>query len=227
MPVTGLLGALVVALLLLVPGPAAAEVMCDWFFRCLYESPGFRFRVVDGETKQPLADVHALAEWVLEGAHGRNGPLMVQDAASGADGSVKFPAWGPTRGPRTGLVLNLDPAITLFKPGYKTRLLQNSYPEDTTETTRVRRFGEDGGDMVLEPFRGKPAEWVEQLRKAVYPATLGRPSEEQLLRFRTSYLNRVQRVWIERDNSPTQYRDPGEFFWHVERDLKFYEGGRR
>jgi hypothetical protein len=168
--VTGWLAALVVATLLLVPGPAAAEVMCDWFFRCLYESPGFRFRVVDGEAKQPLADVHALAEWVMEGYHGRNGPLMVQDAVSGADGWVTFPAWGPTRGYRSGLVLNLDPAITLFKPGYKTLLYQNFYPPGTTETTRVRRFGEDGKDIALEPFRGTPAEWVRTLSVQHIPA---------------------------------------------------------
>jgi hypothetical protein len=223
--VTGRLRAFVVATLLLAPGPAAAEVMCDWFFRCLYESPGFRFRVVDAETKQPLTDVHALAEWVLEGSHGRNGPLMVQDAASGADGWLRFPAWGPTRGPRTGLVLNLDPAITLFKPGYKTQLLQNVYPPETTETTRLRLFGEDGKDMALQPFRGTPAEWIEQLRNAVYPATLGRPSEEQLLQFRSSYLKRAHRVRAEVGRLPQGARDLEDFSWSLGRTITFYESG--
>jgi hypothetical protein len=213
------------ATLLLVPSLATAEVMCDWFFRCLYESPGFRFRVVDAETKQPLADVHALAEWVLEGPHGRNGPLMVQDAVSGTDGWMRFPAWGPVRGYRTGLVLNLDPAITLFKPGYKTRLIQNAYPPDTTETSRVRRFGEDGKDMALNPFQGTSAEWIEELRAAVYPATLGRPSDEQLLKFRASYLNRAVRVRIEVARLPQERRDVEGFSWSLGRTINFYESG--
>jgi hypothetical protein len=184
--------------------------MCDWFFRCLYESPGFRFRVVDAETKQPLADVHALAEWVLHGSHGHNGPLMVQDVASGADGWIMFPPWGPTRGYRSGLVLNHDPVITLFRPGYKTRVYQNFYPPGTTETTRVRRFGEDRRDIVLEPFRGTPAEWVQHLDSAVYPGTKGRMSEEQLLPFRVPYLNRVQRVWSELRRLPQDLPDVGK-----------------
>jgi hypothetical protein len=223
-PVTALLGALVLALLLLVPGPAAAEIMCDWFFRCLYESPGFRFRVVDAETKQPLADVHALAEWVMEGAHGRNGPLMVQDAVSGADGWLTFPAWGPTRGYRSGLVLNLDPGITLFKPGYKTRLLQNAYPPETTETTRVRGFGQDGEDIALERFREAIASWVKQLEHAAYPRIKGRSSEDQVLAFRASYLNRVRRVWSEVRKLPQDLPEVGKLSRDLADDLRFYGG---
>jgi hypothetical protein len=220
--VTGRLRAFVVATLLLVPGPAAAEVMCDWFFRCLYESPGFRFRVVDAETKQPLADVHALAEWVMEGSHGRSGPLMVQDAVSGADGWLRFPAWGPTRGYRTGLVLNLDPGITLFKPGYKTRLLQNAYPPETTETTRVRHFGEDGKDIALEPFGGTPREWVLHLDHAAYPRTIGRTSEAQLAPFRRPYLNRIRRVWSEVRKLPQDLAEVGRLSRSVADDLRSY-----
>jgi hypothetical protein len=213
-----------VATLLLVPSLATAEVMCDWFFRCLYESPGFRFRVVDAETKQPLASVYALAEWVLEGLHGRNGPLMVQDTSGGPDGWMKFPAWGPTQGYRTGLVLNLDPAITLFRPGYKTRLYQNRYPPGTTETTRVRRFGEDGKDIALQPFRGTPAEWVQELEKAAYPRTIGRTSESQIVPFRASYLNHAQRVWAEVRKLPPDLADVERLSRSLADDLVFYGG---
>ena len=99
---------------LLVPRAVEANILCKWFGRCLYESPGFRFTVVDRETGQPLADVHALSEWVMYGYHGTDGPLMVQDALSGPDGLLAFPAWGPLRGSSAGLVLNQDPVITLF-----------------------------------------------------------------------------------------------------------------
>lgn len=203
--------ALVLATGLLAPLPAEANLLCKWFGRCLYESPGFRIIVVDKETGQPLADVHALAEWVQHGSHGRAGPLMVQDAVGGPDGVITFPAWGPERGYRLGLKLNLDPAITLFKPGYRTLLIQNAYPPDTTETTRVRHFGQDGQTFRLEPFRGTPGEWVDQLREAAYPATIGGMSDEQLLQFRRSYLDRRRRVWSELETIPRTDRDIANF----------------
>src|SRR5215831_11227291 len=105
---------------------AQANPLCSWFGYCVYESPAFRITVVDQETGRPLADVHALAEWVQYGSHGTNGPLMVQDAASGPDGVLAFTAWGPMRGSNAGLVLNQDPVITLFKPGYNTLRINNA-----------------------------------------------------------------------------------------------------
>src|SRR5262249_17549976 len=195
-------GALVAASFLLAPMPAAAEFLCEWLYQCYYQSPGFRFRVTDRETGQPLADVHALAEWVQEGSHGRNGPLMVQDAVSGTDGWLKFPAWGPFRGSSVGLVINLDPAITLFKPGYRTRFVQNSDSAPDPETTRVRGFGQEGQTLTLDQFRGSPEEWVTQLSQAVYPPTLGRAAENQILRFREPYLRRRFRVKAELEKLP-------------------------
>src|SRR2546422_11693626 len=58
---------------------------------CTFESLLFKFKVVDAETHQPLADVHALAEWQTEGVGGRaNGPLMARDTVSGSDGVISF-----------------------------------------------------------------------------------------------------------------------------------------
>lgn len=213
------------ALGLLVPQPAAAEFLCTMFGKCLYEGAPFRFTVVDKNTGQPLADVHALAEWILHGPHGRNGPLMVQDAVSGPEGVLAFPAWGPTPGTRLGLILNHDPAITLFKPGYRTLLIQNAYPEGTEETTRVRRFGQDGQTFALEPFRGSPKEWVKQMDNVL--GSSGSMSDDQLLQFRWPYLARWKRVLGEREKLPPQYQQVGQFFWHVEREIKFLEEGKR
>jgi hypothetical protein len=64
------------------PAPTHANVLCRWTGFCLYLSPGFELTAVDAETGQPLPDVYAWAEWVQYGAHGRGGPLMVQDATS-------------------------------------------------------------------------------------------------------------------------------------------------
>src|SRR5712692_8595455 len=81
---------------------------------CAFEALPFKLHVIDAETRKPLVDVHALAEWQMEGAGGRaNGPLMVKDAVSGVDGQLSFDGWGPVQGPWTGLVIGSDPAVTL------------------------------------------------------------------------------------------------------------------
>ncbi len=209
---------------LLVPRLAEANILCRWFGYCVYESPGFRIAVVDRETGQPLADVHALAEWQMYGGHGRNGPLMVQDAVSGSDGVIAFPPWGPIRGSTAGLVLNHDPVISLFKPGYKVLTIFNV--PGTDETARVRGLRQDGQTYFLEPFRGTPEEWVEELEK-VWVGRATPRSDEQTLKFRGPYVNRVRYVRAEREKVPARFRSPGQFFSSVEAVLRFFEEGHR
>jgi len=105
-------------------------------------------------------------------------------------------------------------------------LITNAYPEGTEPTTRTRPFGEDRHTFSLEPFRGSPEEWVEQIDKAVWGQS-GGMSEEQELQFRVPYLNRLKRIWAERDKLPQMYRKDGQLFWHIERGIKFLEEGRR
>ena len=205
---------------------AEANILCKWFGRCLYESPGFRITVVDKETGQPLADVHGLAEWQNYAMWGRNGPLMVQDDMSGPDGLLAFPAWGPIHGYRDGLILNHDPVVSLFEPGYRTLMITNAYPEGTEETTRFRPFGQDGQTFALEPFRGNPGQWVEELKQAAF-ARAAPISDEQRLQFRGPYLNRLRRVWAERDKAPEPYRSERGVFWVVEGLMRFLEEGHR
>lgn len=197
---------------------AEADVMCQLFGYCVYQSPGFKVIVVDKETGKPLADVHALASWVQYGYHGTNGPLMVQDVVSGPDGILTFPAWGPSRGSTTGLVLNMDPGISVFRQGYKAVLINNA--PGTDEKARVRGFTQDGKTFPIEPFRGTIAEWVRELEKAAYPGTLGRASEDQLRQFLVPYLNRKQRVWAELQKIPRDRREIANFIRAFEDDLK-------
>jgi hypothetical protein len=147
---------------------------------------------------------------------------MVQDAVSGADGVLAFPAWGPIPGPASGLVLNQDPGISLFKPGYKTLVLINAYPEGTTETTRVRVFGLGIQRPALVPFRGTPEEWMAELDKATH-WSIGRVSEDQIRPFRTPYLNRKRRALAERDGLPRNKKTDA-FFSVIERSVRFLEG---
>ena len=207
---------------LLVPRPAEADVLCKWFGRCLYESPGFRFTVVDKETGQPLADVHALAEWVQYGSHGTDGPLMVQDVVSGPDGLLVFPPWGPIRGSTAGLAIGSNPFLSLFKPGYKVYSTNNrGGPFD--ERARVHAFGGDGQMYFLEPFRGTPEEWVQQLKEAAYPNRPGGTSEEQMRQFRDQYMRRRKSVWTELQTLPRSNPDVANFIRAFEDSFRHVE----
>ena len=193
---------------------------------CTFESLPFKFKVADAETHQPLADVHALAEWQTEGVGGRaNGPLMVKDTVSGSDGLISFDAWGPIEGPWTGLVIGSDPVVTLFKSGYKAMRLNNGYLPPGKERERVRRFVRKDTTHALEPFRGTLDERIQELKKVYRGAAFPR-SDDQSLRFRGPYLNRLRRVWAERDRVPEQYLDRPGFFWFVREHMKDLEDGQ-
>src|SRR3989442_12735221 len=133
---------------------------------CTFESLLFKFKVVDAETHQPLADVHALAGWQTEGVGGRaNGPLMAKDTVSGSDGLISFEAWGPIEGPWTGLVIGSGPVVTLFKTGYKALVLNNGYLPPRRERERVRRVVRKDSTHALEPVLGTTGEWVKELQR--------------------------------------------------------------
>lgn len=197
--------------ILLPARPAAADLLCSLFKHCFYEGVAFRITVVDKETGQPLADVHALAEWGQYGAFGRNGPLMVQDAVSGPDGVLAFPAWGPIRGSSEGLIVNEAPVITLFKPGYvlivpegARRAIFPSIPRGTAGTTRVWRFAPDGKTFEMERFRGTPEEWIIEMKRIFSGAVPH--GEPGLRRFRGPYLNRLKRVQADTEKLPRTTR---------------------
>ena len=162
--------ALVILLSLLAPAPADAHLLCSVFAVCPYGSPGFTLTVVDAESNKPMADVYAWAEWVQYGAHGLNGPIMIQEALSGADGRLVFPWWGPRFGYRAGLDIGSDPAVILFKPGYATLIVQNGERPGMRVTDAIRIFTSNGETVKLQPFRGSHRR-VDTINSAsfVYP----------------------------------------------------------
>ena len=194
---------------------------------CTFEAVPFKFKVVDAETSQPLADVHALAEWQMEGVAGRaNGPLMVKDTVSGSDGLISFDAWGPIQGPWTGLVIGSDPVVTLFKAGYKTMELNNGYLPPGQERERVRRFVRKDTTHALKRFGGTPEDWLKELER-VYTGRAFPRGDDQSLQFRGPYLNRLRRVWAERERVPERLRGERDFFWFVQKKMTFLEEGHR
>jgi hypothetical protein len=207
------------------PAPTHANVLCRWTGFCLYLSPGFELTVVDAETGQPLPDVYAWAEWVQYGAHGRGGPLMVQDAISDENGRLTFPRWGPTLGSRGGLLLGIDPAVILFKTGYTTLLIHNGVPPGASHHAAIRGMSRNGQSLRLQPFRGSQAEWVEQLRKLAHPALSAGVAERHRDRFRPFYLRKTGRIKAELGTMPPELKDVMRLRSSVERDEQFFRGG--
>jgi hypothetical protein len=218
-----------VALLLSLWAPAAADAssLCRWTGFCLYLSPGFTLTVVDVETGRPITGVYAWAEWVQYGAHGRGGPLMVQDATSDAAGALTFPHWGPRLGSRGGLLLGIDPAVILFKSGYATLLVENGVPPGASHHAAVRAMSRNRETLRLQPFRGSPAEWVEELRKLVHPALSAGIAATHRDRFRTVYLRRTDLIHAELSALPPDLKEVRQLRSSVERDEQFYRRGSR
>jgi hypothetical protein len=222
--------AIILALLLLLvsPLPTEANVLCRWVGICLYLSRGFEITVVDAETGQPLSGVYAWAEWVQYAAHGTNGPLMIQEATSGADGRLTFPAWGPTRGSGAGLDLGSDPAVILFKSGYATRLVQNEVALGADHLAAYRTFTKTGVPLALQPGGGSVAERVSQLQRLIYPIGLSaRVSDDQRAQFRSLYLHRLTIVSDELKSLPSNTSDVIQFRSALELTARLLNGDQR
>src|SRR5262249_26786628 len=141
-----------------------------------------------------VPDAHAIAIWIVYGMYGRKAPIMTLEAVSGADGTGTFPAWGPLRGGSTGLEPGHDPAISVFKPGYRTLFVINPTPVGQL-LVRVHPFRRADQAFGLVPFRGTAAEAMAELRKAAYP--LAYPSTRATKEIRDAYVHRYRRVRAE------------------------------
>ncbi len=199
-----------------------ADVMCRWFLYCVYESPGFKIKVVDKDTDKPLADVHAFAEWMQYGYQGTGGPLMAIEAVSGTDGVLAFQKWGPISGSAGGLVLNQDPLITLFKPGYAALTINNM--PGTDERARVRGFNRAGQTFRMEVFGGSTADWVQMLESIAYSPLGGSDSGKYAEQVRGVYRQRQQLIRTEaakltRDNKVDLLLD------NLDESIRFLEKG--
>ncbi len=204
---------------------ANADVMCRWLGHCIYESPGFKIRVVDKETGKPLADVHAFAEWMQYGYQGTGGPLMAIDPVSGDDGVLTFRKWGPINGSSAGLVLDQDPVITLFKSGY-VALTINNMP-GTDERARVRGFNRADQTFKMEVFRGSTADWLQILKNIAYSPLGGSDSGKDAEQVRGAYRRRQQLIRTEATKI-TRDNDVDLLLDNLDRSMRLLEkdGGR-
>jgi hypothetical protein len=134
-----------------------------------YSADSITATVVDAETGAPLEGVIVVAHWQLtHGTVGGTTPtdqLMVMEAVTGKEGVFHFPAWGPKTVWNGDMLINQDPELLLFKPGYEYRSLRNTNTYQMDQLTRNQRTSEwNKRTIALRPFRGGGQEYAEHLR---------------------------------------------------------------
>lgn len=157
---------LIIAALLLTL-PACADVFT-------YSADPIEARVIDAETKQPLAGVVVVAHWQLErGTVGGNvlaGQLVVMEAVTDEQGRFSFAAWGPKRAYDAVLIAE-DPQLIFFKSGYEYRILSNTYTTQREQRLRERRYSEwNGKTIVLNPYDKTSQAYATYLGGSFRPA---------------------------------------------------------
>ena len=139
-----------------------ASAACERGIPASYTARPISGRVVDATTGQPLEGVIIVAQWILydTGVGGQNprGRLEVLETLTGPDGSYAFPGWGPKPNPVTidkehGYICCFltyrDPELDFFKPGYRSRTVQNQRESHSS----VRTSDWDGKTIELELFK--------------------------------------------------------------------------
>ena len=215
------------AFLLVAGGIATAwtqsDPLCPHIVACEYEAPAFSIRVVDQQTGQPLADVHAIATWLVYGGPRRRGPLMALEAVSGPDGRLSFSAWGPVRSGLEGVLPGRDPIISLFRPGYYAQLIHNATPGGQPDTARVHAFDQAGETFKLVRLRGASAETIAELWKAADPFEGASPSRFDPSPVRQAYVDRLRRVRSEAERLPRDLPDLQQLLWAVNGGIRLFE----
>jgi hypothetical protein len=200
-----------------------SDPLCPHLVDCEYEAPAFSIRVFDQETGQPLANVHALASWLVYGGHGGRTPLVVLEAVSAADGTISFPAWGPIRSGAAGIYPARDPVISLFRPGYRALLVFNHSPVGQRHTVRVHAFQQAGSRYELSPLLGTPAEIVAGLREATNAFDGSTLSQHHPSSGRRAFVNRLRLVRKEAERLPRTVVGLEDFLWALNGDTQLLQ----
>lgn len=146
-----------------------------------YSAQSIEARVIDAETREPLAGVNVVAHWVLsfgvEG--GLQTDMKLMETVTDKEGKFYFPAWGPEPIP-AGLpwearMKNQDPEIILFKSGYMWRALSNEilgpYP-DAGPSVRTSEW--HGKTIELKRFEGNLERYGSMISGVITGVSYGR-----------------------------------------------------
>jgi hypothetical protein len=141
-----------------------------------YTADNLDARVVDAETKQPIAGVVVVASWTLTRASTMEpsyvGSVKSEEAITDESGRFHLAGWGPIPRPRSGILDVLDPEFVLFKPGYLAAYKSNYNPA-TPIYTGVERSARtstwNGKDIELERDSGDRARYANTFIRAFVP----------------------------------------------------------
>jgi hypothetical protein len=130
-----------------------------------YSAKPIEGRVVDAETKAPIAGAVIVADWVLMVAGGgdRVRSLQTIETVTDQDGHYAIPGWGPKLRPTGVELTDSDPKLIVFKSTYVPEFLYNKHEGSTS----VRTSDWDGKTIALKPFIGPPNKRVDQLNLVV------------------------------------------------------------
>lgn len=162
------LAAVLVAGVLAATGCAAQEA-ADLGHPDTYSAEPIEGWVVDADTNEPLEGVVVVAAWILDGwttpfiKFDRVGTLELMESVTGSDGRFNFPAWGPLRRPRGGMLWAQDPELLFFKSGYDIEILSNPLTSKIpTNSVRTSRW--NGKTIKLKKFEGDVREYASRVR---------------------------------------------------------------
>jgi hypothetical protein len=133
-----------------------ASCVASETFQREYSAKAITLKIVEEGADLPVEGVIATANWELEmgslaGGARVMGQMKVLETVSGADGIIRFPAWGPEPNRHGGHLVYRDPQIFLYKAGYWPKRLNslNKYGEFdySRDALRVSRW--DGSTIRL------------------------------------------------------------------------------
>jgi hypothetical protein len=142
---------------------------CAAFTGRYYSAEPIKARVVDRETKKPIAGVVVVANWILMRPvfHGRLpvGTMQILETVTDANGDFTFPAWGPLENTTDGYLDHEDPRLSFFKPEYYLGSIANDSAETLRGTHKPSRRRSDwnGKTIELEKFSGTVDEYAEDV----------------------------------------------------------------
>lgn len=164
----GWLVALFAAGVLAATGCAAQET-ADPGHPDTYSAESIEGWVVDADTNEPLEGVVVVAAWILDGwttpfiKFDRVGTLELMESVTDSDGRFNFPAWGPLRRPRDGVLWAQDPELLFFKSGYDIEILSNPLTSKIpTNSVRTSRW--NGKTIKLKKFEGDVKRYANRVR---------------------------------------------------------------
>jgi hypothetical protein len=120
-----------------------------------HSGASIRGRVIDAETKLPLAGVNVLAEWEFAYSlpihGGGTQDIELLETVTNDEGWFELPSWGPKSTP-SGVPMHakLSGALTLFKSNYRWMVKALNKPGEKINSIST---GRDSGNLIIEMER--------------------------------------------------------------------------